>query len=374
MATAASTKKQLDDVVECSICTEVYSDPRSLPCIHSYCFKCIADWCKDKQPGDKVACPLCRQDFIIPGGGVGDLPKNFFIGKLLKISELSGGETVAKVCDLCSAEEEEVEKVDRTADVFCLECQQNLCKSCKKVHSKMKATIAHTVVTIGEYASVDEINVKLSSTFCDKHQNKPIEIYCLDCKTTMCMMCYIKDHNPHKCSDVTEVAGEFRASLTQDIERMTAAIYRFDTKLEALQSTRIVFAERVMKVESEICDRANRLKAMIDDEEQKLLTDLYEIKVNHEKQMDNLAEEITQGKSLVESLNKYCTELVKKGTASDVIFEANNLHRRTEELGNSEIFEDALKNCSDLDVSIRPQCILLDGTTRFLGEVIEKGL
>jgi len=29
-----ATAKQLDDIMECPICTEVYTDPRVLPCIH----------------------------------------------------------------------------------------------------------------------------------------------------------------------------------------------------------------------------------------------------------------------------------------------------------------------------------------------------
>jgi len=66
---------QFDDIEECSICTEVYTDPRVLPCGHTYCLKCIEALSKDKQPGDKLACPLCREEFTVPSNGVGNLPK-----------------------------------------------------------------------------------------------------------------------------------------------------------------------------------------------------------------------------------------------------------------------------------------------------------
>ena len=56
-----ATAKQLDDITECPICTEVYTDPRSLPCVHTYCLKCLKTISKDKPPGDEVACPLCRK-------------------------------------------------------------------------------------------------------------------------------------------------------------------------------------------------------------------------------------------------------------------------------------------------------------------------
>jgi len=72
-----SIAKQLDDIMECPICTEVYTDPRVLPCVHTYCLKCIKAWSRDKQLGDQLACPLCRKQFTVPCDGVGICPKIF---------------------------------------------------------------------------------------------------------------------------------------------------------------------------------------------------------------------------------------------------------------------------------------------------------
>jgi tripartite motif-containing protein 2/3 len=89
MAGVLVPAKELSDITECPICTEVYTDPRVLPCIHTFCLKCIEGWGKDKQPGDKVACPLCRKEFEVPGGKLAALPKNVFIDKLLEINKIS---------------------------------------------------------------------------------------------------------------------------------------------------------------------------------------------------------------------------------------------------------------------------------------------
>jgi len=88
-----ATAKQLVDIMECPICTEVYTDPRILPCGHMYCLKCIERWINDKQPGDKLACPLCRKEFTPPSNGVSDLPKNFFAVSVLQMKELSSVES-----------------------------------------------------------------------------------------------------------------------------------------------------------------------------------------------------------------------------------------------------------------------------------------
>ncbi|XP_071117658.1 tripartite motif-containing protein 2-like [Haliotis cracherodii] len=62
-----------DDVsveLECSICLEVYRDPKTLPCIHSFCRVCIirhvvcqAQICKREK---RFHCPLCRNPVYIP--------------------------------------------------------------------------------------------------------------------------------------------------------------------------------------------------------------------------------------------------------------------------------------------------------------------
>ena len=68
MARKLSVDKELDDMTECSICTEVFTDPRVLPCIHTFCLKCLLNYGKDRQPGDHMPCPLCRKEFTIPDG------------------------------------------------------------------------------------------------------------------------------------------------------------------------------------------------------------------------------------------------------------------------------------------------------------------
>ena len=100
-----ATAKQLDDITECPICTEVYTDPRVLPCVHTYCLKCIEAWSKDKQPGDKLACPMCRKEFIVPSNGVKDLPKNFIVANFLQMKELSSVESKKSPCEACSCGE-----------------------------------------------------------------------------------------------------------------------------------------------------------------------------------------------------------------------------------------------------------------------------
>jgi len=83
----ATASEQLTDLIESVICSEVYTDPRSLPCLHTYCLRCVEGFTAGRQAGDDFPCPQCRQEFQIPIGGVCKLRKNFFIEKLKDLHE-----------------------------------------------------------------------------------------------------------------------------------------------------------------------------------------------------------------------------------------------------------------------------------------------
>jgi len=112
--------KQFDDIMECSICREVYTDPRVLPCVHTYCLKCIRELSKDKRPGDKVACPLCRKQFTLPSSGVKNLPKNFFVANFLeKYYCFKCQSTICVACNLELHNSHKCSDINKVQDDFC---------------------------------------------------------------------------------------------------------------------------------------------------------------------------------------------------------------------------------------------------------------
>ena len=155
------------DVTECSICTETMVDPRVLPCIHTFCFKCLDQlW---KEPGVKVPCPLCRTEVVIPVEGVSGLPKNFFVEKLVEAQKMTETENELAMCDICSTEEG-TENIESISEKFCVECQQNLCNRCLKVHSSMKATKTHQVIPTGGRSTTTMELIRFPEPNCVSHK------------------------------------------------------------------------------------------------------------------------------------------------------------------------------------------------------------
>ena len=124
MATAASVTT---DLTTCSICLEMFDDPKSLPCLHAFCLKCLEGYFNDKHPGDEVPCPLCKREFQIPPDGPGGLQHHFIVQRLVDVRKASIEETVGVWCNKHN---------DERVKLYCCDCDENTCVVCYAVNHK----------------------------------------------------------------------------------------------------------------------------------------------------------------------------------------------------------------------------------------------
>ena len=87
MATRASiVSSSLGDQLNCAVCLERFADPRTLPCHHSFCLRCLRG-VPHQQEEDcaLIQCPTCRKSSRLPEGGTEQLSKAFLINNLLEL-------------------------------------------------------------------------------------------------------------------------------------------------------------------------------------------------------------------------------------------------------------------------------------------------
>ena len=363
-----ATAKQLDDITECPICAEVYTDPRVLPCVHTYCLKCIEAWSKDKQPGDKVACPLCRKEFTLSSIGLGDLPKNFFVTNLLQMRKLSTVESKTSPCEACNGGEESESEVWNVASVYCVECQMKICHICERAHKAFKSTGSHKLVEIGD-TMTSTLHQSMPLSYCDQHEYETLKIYCFDCEVAICMMCYTELHTGHKCSNINKVEDNFRKQLTSDVDKIAAGVENCREKLDSLEKEKNDFHEQVVKKGIEISEKAEQLKQMIDVHKEKLMTELSLIKQKRMKEIEILREEIERQLLSMESYKKYVDEVRQKGTACDIARAASSLHDRAGELFLFGVTEHTLADLGHADVTFTSSRYAMDNANKTFGKL-----
>ena len=109
---------------------------------------------------------------------------------------------------------------------------------------------------------------------CDQHHGDPLRIYCFECQSAICMMCYVMAHNSHKCSDVKAVADTFRGQMASDVGKTVAGVEKCRNMLQCLEKEMNDFDEQIVKAKGEISEKAEQLKLMIDIQKEKLVNEL----------------------------------------------------------------------------------------------------
>ena len=124
----AVVKEKLIEQVTCAICFEYYKDPRTLPCLHSYCTNCISQLPIELDNGQHmVRCPLCQRTTQLSDKGAAGFPIAFHINNLLEIDEH------LRDTPLCHAHN------DRPKDLYCNTCEELVCVKCVcDVHTNHK--------------------------------------------------------------------------------------------------------------------------------------------------------------------------------------------------------------------------------------------
>lgn len=73
-----------EDHLTCTICYNVFSKPKALPCLHTFCEHCLREFIVSRgyESLGEFPCPICRQTAQIPAGGIEQFPDNFIVKSL----------------------------------------------------------------------------------------------------------------------------------------------------------------------------------------------------------------------------------------------------------------------------------------------------
>jgi len=335
MATSASVAT---DWTTCSICLEVFDNPKSLPCIHGFCLKCLERYFKDNVPGNKLPCPLCRKRFKIPSDGLEGLQHHFFIQHLVDARNAASRATGEVTCQSCLEESEDNgnEGDVPPATMYCIDCSESLCEKCSRPHRRLRLKGgAHRLRPLG--AELEQELIQHRGSSCEKHKDEQVKLYCYDCKENICVLCFAVKHRNHSNGEIPEVAASFRSRIDEDDQQILSAIGVVRQQLDQTIRDAKTCMSQVESVEKMVLEAGEAAKRLIDDQIREHLHQLQTLKADSAKRAETVQEQLQLELVAMESFHAFSRELLDKGRPCDVTRAAGELHRRATELLDNDV-------------------------------------
>jgi len=259
----AETATNANDLVTCPMCLNVFDSPRSLPCGHSFCLACIRGHCKDKPPASKSFCPLCKQNFQVPGDGIEELPTSNHLRRLVD------------------------------------------CRSNCRLHTDEKMNLDS-----GELKAVSR---RLRGVHCEKHDDQLTTSHCFDCLENVCSSCSETHHKKHRLKTIETLAAELKQQIETDIKEVSSRVADIRNDAERLNTKREQFIEDVGRQETAIRQKGEEMKTVIDRKVEELLQELDRIKADSISPAQTAETRLQQTADDVQSFCDYSQEIRTEG-------------------------------------------------------------
>ena len=333
--------KQVDEILECTLCQKRSNDPRTLPCCHSFCKVClegVVKACRNKVPRDRrpireIPCPNCRTAFVLePDKQVADMRQNPFICNMVQdMTVLDRGIGVP-----CSHNCSQSYSVAR-----CVTCEKFLCRECLTGHNNYRANNGHSVLTMEEFLKPENQKIRRNKMYCDEHSGMILKVYCETCDQLICKDCMHFKHvkQSHSCVLVKDVANDYKDILALNNRAMKNALTEGNACLQQLTRERDRLDREAIDVKNRIAQRNEFVtKKVVEMLNQKAKTLFKKVDEIHKGKRGNLERQTEETKSYVENIKtsvQLSEKLVDQGTEEEIISSqkmmldnANNLLRK----------------------------------------------
>ncbi|XP_067222203.1 E3 ubiquitin-protein ligase TRIM39-like isoform X1 [Chanodichthys erythropterus] len=280
----SSSSGPLSEELQCSICLDVFTDPVSTPCGHNFCKSCLNQCWNNSQI---YSCPLCKETFRRRP----DLKINTTLREVVLLCREKSVQSKSEVlCDIC-------DDIKMKALKMCLECQISYCQTHLEPHQRVPKLKKHKLINPVE---------NLEDYICQKHE-KPLELFCRDDQTCVCLLCAVTDHRNHNTVSVEEESRERKSRLMNmqtDVQQM------IQDRMKRIQDLKCSVKLRKEASEKEKGESIELFTDLIRSIE-RCQSELLEKMEQKQKAAEKQAEE------LIKELQQEITELMKRVTDLD---------------------------------------------------------
>ncbi|XP_048009853.1 E3 ubiquitin-protein ligase TRIM39-like [Megalobrama amblycephala] len=280
---ASSSGPALNEELQCSICLEVFTDPVTTPCGHNFCRSCLST------NTQTYFCPFCKERFSRRP----DVKINSTLREVAQHfkEKLNLGESEV-FCDICNKRKQKAVK-------SCLMCQSSYCDDHLEPHLRVPRLMNHTLINAVE---------NLEDYICQKHE-RPLEMFCRDDQTCVCLFCTEGEHRTHNTVPIEEESREKKDQLVQtqtDVHQM------IQDRMKKIQEIKHSVELRKRNTEKE---KSSSVEIFTD-----LIRSIERCQSEQLKMMEEQQKEAEkQAEDLIKELQQEITELKKRNTELEQI-------------------------------------------------------
>ena len=318
----------LHDEVSCSVCMCTFTDPKQLPCLHSFCLHCLNGIQRTSGVHGKITCPECRRQFQIPGSGnPSELPTNFRINSLLDVLAIKECSTANVKCGNCDKRSAQT--------LYCFQCCSFWCEECILGHNIIRTNKEHKTLALKDFQDQDLEAVLQRPAICQKkhHEKEELKLFCKSCKVAICNTCAVTLHEGHGKMPLQEAIDERKTRINSMITSLKDKIVEKRKEVEQFNQKSMEVQAKVADVKSQVQTNVDQMIAIIEARKQ----DVFDAVDNQAKKS---LETLSQKKGKVENQVK---------TIESAIEQSESLMKRnfgTEILGFKETFDKILQERS----------------------------
>ncbi|XP_065110840.1 tripartite motif-containing protein 2 isoform X1 [Paramisgurnus dabryanus] len=266
----------------CSICLDRYNNPKVLPCLHTFCERCLQNYIPAHSL--TLSCPVCRQTSILPEKGVAALQNNFFITNLMEVLKRSPDTNLGE---------------DYTE-------------------------------TINGVATGQPLS-------CPNHGGNVMEFYCPACETAMCEECTCGEHAEHNTVPLKDVLEQHKASLQEQLDAAKNRLPEIDSALQVLSEILQQLNDQKSSIEDVIHATFEELQRTLNVRKSVLLM---ELEVNYglkQKVLRAQLESLLQGQESMHSSCSFTEQALNHGSETEVLLVKKQMSERLDELANQTL-------------------------------------
>ena len=304
----------LHDEISCSVCMCTYTDPKQLPCLHSFCLHCLNGIQRTSGVHGKITCPECRRQFQIPGSGnPSELPTNFRINSLLDVLAIKECSTANVKCGNCNKRSAQT--------LYCFQCCSFWCEECILAHNIIRTNKEHRTLALKDFKDQDIKALLERPVFCQtkRHEKEALQFFCKDCKVAICNTCIVTLHEGHGEMPLEEATYARTTEISSMIQSLKDKVLEKRKKLEQYNQQSVEVLLQVSDVKNEVQEKVDIILALTELKKEDVFGT---VDAQTKKSLDVLSRkkgEVENQTKILESVIEETESLLKRSFSSEIL-------------------------------------------------------